>query len=420
AQESAPEELEEEAASDLPPLKVGIVGCGGRGTGAAWQAMHAENGSVVLHAMGDLFEDRLEGSASTLEQMLAEEGNEARMDVPSERRFTGFDAYQKVMDAGIDVVLLTTPPGFRPAHLEHAVRKGLHIFCEKPVAVDVPGALRAARASLEAQAKGLSLVSGFCWRYNLRHRAFFERLHAGAIGDIQAVYTNYYTGPLGSRERQPEWTDVEWQLRNWHHFRWISGDHIVEQACHSIDKQSWAFKDEAPRRAIALGGCQTRTGTEKGNTWDNFGVVYEYGDNARAFMMARQWPNSYGENNDYFYGSLGTATIENWTPLHRIQGPGSWTWEYEGEGNDMYQQEHDELFASIRAGEPISDGQWMTRSTLLALMGREAAYSGRAVEWEELLTLGAPEAPVGMDTGILQMGSLAYAPEPVPGRYELG
>ncbi|MHC4264301.1 MAG: Gfo/Idh/MocA family oxidoreductase, partial [Planctomycetota bacterium] len=148
AQESAPEELEEEAASDLPPLKVGIVGCGGRGTGAAWQAMHAENGSVVLHAMGDLFEDRLEGSASTLEQMLAEEGNEARMDVPSERRFTGFDAYQKVMDAGIDVVLLTTPPGFRPAHLEHAVRKGLHIFCEKPVAVDVPGALRAARASL--------------------------------------------------------------------------------------------------------------------------------------------------------------------------------------------------------------------------------------------------------------------------------
>jgi myo-inositol 2-dehydrogenase/D-chiro-inositol 1-dehydrogenase len=420
AQDAASEEEQVERVSELPPLKVGIVGCGGRGTGAAWQAMHAEQGSVVLWSMGDAFEDRLDSSRQTLESMLAEEGNEARMDVPSQRRFSGFDAFKRVIDSGIDVVLLTTPPAFRPAHLEYAVEKGVHIFCEKPIAVDVPGALRVARAALEAEAKGLSLTSGFCWRYNLRHRAFFERLHSGAIGEVQAVYTNYYTGPIGSRDRKPGQSDVEWQMRNWHHFRWMSGDHIVEQAVHSIDKQSWAFNDRPPVRAIGLGGCQTRSGPQKGNTWDNFGVVYEYEGGARGFLMARQWPNSFGENNDYFYGSLGRGVIENWTPVHRIEGPGSWVWEYEGEGNDMYQQEHDELFAAIRAGVQVKDGAWMTRSTLLALMGREAAYSGRAVTWDELLDLGRTEGPAGLDSGLIELGDFAYEGEPVPGNYELG
>ncbi|QDU67865.1 Gfo/Idh/MocA family protein [Engelhardtia mirabilis] len=407
-----------EQPADLPTLKIGLIGCGGRGTGAAWQALHAEDGSVVLWAMGDAFEDRLEGSRSYLETALAEEGHAARMDVAPERRFVGFEAFKQVIDSGVDVVLLTSVPAFRPAHLTYAVERGVHVFCEKPMAVDVPGIHQVRAACEVARTKGLSLVSGFCWRYNAMHRATFERIHAGAIGDVQAMYTNYYTGVLGNRNREEGWSDTEWQLRNWHHFSWLSGDHIVEQAIHSIDKQSWAFGDEPPERAIAIGGCQTRSGPQKGNTFDHFGVVYEYSGGRRAFMLARQWPNSYGENNDFLYGSAGRATIENWTPYHEIVGPGNWRWEYEGEGNDMYQQEHDELFASIRAGTPMNDGDWMTTSNLLAIMGREAAYSGRAITWDELLASTKRLGPPGMESGVIEWGDLAAGDDPEAGKYE--
>jgi myo-inositol 2-dehydrogenase/D-chiro-inositol 1-dehydrogenase len=411
AQESAP-------GAPHAPLKVGLVGCGGRGTGAAWQALHAEPGSVVLWAMGDVFEDRLVGAHSYLEGALAEAGESARLDVPPERRFTGFDNFQRVMDSGIDVVLLCSVPAFRPAHLDYAVSKGLHVFCEKPVAVDVPGVRQVLAAAERARTQGLSLVSGFCWRYSVRHREFMARLHGGAIGELETVYTNYYTGPIRSRAREDGWSDVDWQLRNWHHFRWLSGDHIVEQAVHSIDKQSWAFGDRPPLRAIGLGGCQTRGGPEKGDTWDNFGVVYEYEDGARAFLMARQWPNAYGENNDFFTGRAGRGTIENWTPYHALQGHDGQSWEYEGEGNDMYQQEHDDLFASIRAGEPVDDGTWMARSTLLAILGREAAYSGGAIEYERLLQSERRLGPPGIERGLVESGELLAEEAPVPGRYE--
>lgn len=402
------------------PLKVGLVGCGGRGTGAAWQAMHAEAGGVVLWAMGDVFADRLESSRSYLEGALLEEGNSARMDVPEERRFTGFDSFRAVIDSGVDIVLLTAIPAFRPAHITYAVEKGCHVFCEKPMAVDVPGLRRVEAAAARAKEKGLSLVSGYCWRYNERHRELFQRVHSGAIGDLQAVYTNYYAGPLGTRPRQEGWSDTEWIVRNWHHFRWLSGDHLVEQAIHSVDKQSWAFADRAPLRAIAVGGCQTRKGSEKGDTFDHFAVVYEYEGGARAFCNARQWPNSYGENNDFLYGSKGRATIENWAPYHAIETYGGDTWVYEGEGNDMYQQELDELVASIRAGKPVNDGVWMCRSNLLGILGREAAYTGRAITWEEILNSERKLGPPGMDDGVLEFGALAHSfDEPVPGEYKL-
>ncbi len=400
-------------------LRVGLVGCGGRGTGAAWQAMHAEAGSVVLWAMGDVFADRLEGSRAYLEGALAEEGSSARMDVPEERRFAGFESFKRVIDSGVDIVLLTALPAFRPAHLAYAVEKGCHVFCEKPMAVDVPGIRRVEAAAEAARAKNLSLVSGYCWRYNVRHRELFARIHDGAIGDVQTVYTNYFAGPLATRPRQEGWSDVEWMLRNWHHFRAFSGDHLVEQAIHSVDKQSWALRDRPPVRAISVGGCQTRSGTEKGDTFDHFAVVYEYEGGARAFCNARQWPNSYGENNDFIYGTKGRAIIENWAPHHRIEpyGEGS-AWEYEGEGNDMYQTELDELVVSIRAGEPINDGTWMARSNLLGILGRDAAYTGRAITWEEILNSERRLGPPGIEDGVLDFGALAHSfDEPVPGTY---
>ncbi len=406
--------------ASVPPkiLKVGLVGCGGRGTGAAWQAMHAAGGGTVLWAIGDAFEDRLKSSHDYLTGALAEEGESARMDVPASRCFTGFEAFRKVIDSGVDIVLLCALPAFRPAHLAYAVERGCHVFCEKPMAVDVPGMRRVEAASEAAAAKGLSLVSGFCWRYNARHRELFRRVAAGEIGAIETVYTNYYSGPLGTRPRQEGWSDVEWMLRNWHHFRWLSGDHIVEQAIHSVDKQSWAFDDEPPVRAIALGGCQTRSGPEKGDTYDHFAVVYEYSGGRRAFFNARQWPNSYGENNDFLYGTGGRATILNWTPRHETRTHTGDVWTYEGEGNDMYQQELDDLVAAIRSGTPVNDGPWMCRSNYLALLGREAAYSGRALTWNELLDSQLRLGPPEIEHGVLDFGPLAHDFEdPIPGRY---
>lgn len=402
-------------------LRVGLIGCGGRGTGAAWQALHAEEGTVVLWAMGDLFADRLESSYTHLDTALAEEGNAARMQVPEDRRFVGFDAFRQVVDTGVDVVILAAIPAFRPAHLDYAIEKGCHVFCEKPMAVDVPGVRRVEAACERAREKRLSIVSGFCWRYSARHREFFARVASGALGAVQTVHTNYYSGHLPTRSRQPGWSDVEWMLRNWHHFRWLSGDHLLEQSIHSIDKQSWAFGDRPPLRAVAVGGCQTRSGPEKGDTYDHFAIVYEYEDGARAFANARQWPAAYGENNDYLWGTRGRGVIENWTPLHRITSWGGDAsgegWEYDGEGNDMYQQQLDDLVASIRAGAPVNDGPWMTRSNLVALLGREAAYSGRALTFDELLQSERRLGPRSLDEGVLDFGELAQDTSPVPGEY---
>lgn len=403
------------------PIKVGLVGCGGRGTGAALQALLAENGSVHLTAVGDTFADRLEGCLGYLGAELArrEEATEDRpvlepgtytdrLKVAEGRRFVGFQAFQQVIDSGVDVVLLATPPAFRPAHLDYATKAGKHVFCEKPMAIDGPGIRSVIDSAARAKQQGTSLVSGFCWRYNRRHRAFFDQLHNGAIGDLRAVYTTYNTGAIGSHSRQEGWSDIEWQLRNWHHFSWLSGDHIVEQACHSIDKQAWAFEDREPLSVVAVGGCQTRSGPEKGNTYDHFAATFDYGDGVKAFHMARQWANTDGENNDYFYGSKGHGIIENWTPRHEFTGPGAWV--YEGEGNDMYQQEHDELFASIRLGKPINDGEWMIKSTQLAVMTRMAAYTGKVVSWDAALNSTERLGPES-----LAWGDYEYAPEPTPG-----
>jgi predicted dehydrogenase len=369
------------AGSDV--LRVGLVGCGGRGTGAATQALRADKNARLV-ALGDAFADKIEDCLKELNK----HGDIAgRLAVEPDHRFAGLDAYKSVI-ANVDVVLLATPPGFRPIHLEAAVAAGKHVFCEKPMAVDGPGVRKVMAAAEEAKKKNLSLVSGFCWRRHPVMRETMRRVHDGAIGDILTLQANYNTGPLWHRDRQPGWSDMEYQLRNWLYYTWLSGDHNVEQHVHSLDKAAWAMKDEHPVKAVGLGGRQVRTGPEFGHIFDHHAVVYEYANGARLFSFCRQQANTAGDVSDHYWGTKGICHVKaNFPP--RVDIKGAAPWEYHTKNDnldlDMYQVEHDELFASIRSGKPINDGDWMAKSTLLAIMGRMATYTGKEIGWEQAL-----------------------------------
>lgn len=410
-------------------LRVGLVGCGGRGTGAAMQAIMADPGAV-LWAAGDAFEDKIAPSIDRL-QAICQERHEDQQDagttggpdwlekvnVPDERRFVGFDAYKKVIDE-CDVVLLTTPPGFRPQHLAYAVDKGRHVFCEKPVAVDSAGVRSVLDSARKAKENNLSLMSGFCWRYNLPVRETFKAIQDGALGDVHTTWCTYNTnGWITPRPRQAGWSDAEFQLRNWWYFTPISGDHIVEQAIHAIDWIAYAKGDTPPVRCIASGGRTVRPDKpETGNVWDNFSVMYEYADGSRGYHMCRHWPDSAGDNSAYIVGSKGRCTMTPWTPQNiTIQRPGASDWKPTAPRNDMYQQEHDELFAAIRDGKPVNDGLPMTHSTLLGIMGREAAYTGKQVTWDNAMAMDQD-----LNAEDWRWGERATHPVPKPGTARLG
>jgi predicted dehydrogenase len=367
-------------------LKVGLVGCGGRGTGAASQALEADKGTV-LWAMGDVFKDRLESSKKNLSEVLGDRAKE-KIDVSAERQFTGFDNYKAVIDSGVDVVILTSYPNFRPAHIAYALEKGKHIFAEKPIAVDMAG-IRSVLASGElAKQKNLALQIGFCWRYHPALREIFAQILGGTIGDVTSVYTTYLSGILGKNPRKPEWSELEFQMRNWWHFNWISGDHIVEQAIHSVDRLSWAMGDRLPKSVICLGGRSAREGEESGNVFDHFSAVYEYEGGLKAYHNCRQIPNCPPDNTDYVYGTKGRAVVNGWNPksLKTYGYDGKETWGYKGDGGlDMYQVEHNELFASIRAGKPINDCPRAVNSCMMGVMARMAAYTGQTVTWEQAM-----------------------------------
>ncbi len=358
--------------------------------------------------MADVFADVIPGSLERLATEIGAAGAQRLLATP-ERCFSGFDAYRQLLETGVDVVLLATPPNFRPLHLRAALDKDVHVFCEKPMAVDAPGVRSVLESVKVAQRKGLSLVSGFCWRYKLSHRATWARLHDGAIGDLQAVYTNYNTGTLGKVERQSGWSDVEWQLRNWKHVLWTSGDHLVEQAIHSLDQQAWAFGDEPPLACTAIGGRAARSGAASGNVYDHFGLVFEYANGSKAFHTARQIDGCTNENANYFWGTKGRCLVDGWAGRFEIHGENPWR--YEGPGNNMYQQEHDELFAAIRNREPIVDGPWMANSTMLAILGRMAAYTGQTITWDQALASEERLGPEEPGWGEFAMNAVAVPGE---------
>jgi predicted dehydrogenase len=365
-------------AANSETLKVGLVGCGGRGTGAASQALHADK-NAVLHAMGDIFEDRLNNSLREIKNDHAE-----RTMVTPDTTFLGFDAIDRVLASGVDVVILATPPGFRPYHLKKCVEAGKHVFTEKPMATDAPGVRMVLEAAALARQKRLALTSGFCWRYNPAERQIMRRIHDGQIGTPLALQNTFNTGYLWVRPRQAQWNDMTYQLRNWYYYTWLSGDHLVEQAVHSIDKMQWAMKDEIPQSCVAHGGRQVRTGAEFGHIFDHFSVVYQYASGARGYHFSRQQANTADSNADYFMGTRGVAQIIAFGPL-TITGDHPWRLRNREGLANMYQVEHDEMFASIRRGEPINDGEWMAHSTMVAIMGRMAAYTGKEITWEQAL-----------------------------------
>ncbi len=378
-------------AGNSDTLKVGLIGCGGRGTGAAEQALNAEP-NVVLSAMADAFPDHLEASYNSLKQKFGE-----KIQVPDNKKFVGLDAYQKLIDSDVDVVLLAAPPAFRPEHLETAINAGKHIFCEKPFAVDAPGLRRVMMAAKKAKDKQLSLVSGFCWRYHIPKRETFNRVLGGQIGEIVAAEATYNTGELWYKERQKGWSDMEYKLRNWLYYNWLSGDHIIEQAIHSIDMLSWAMGDEAPVKVSGTGGRQKRTDEKFGNVYDHFGITYEYSNGAKAYFFCRQQNGTTPSYAVELTGLDGKCLVDCRTGLHEIKGKNPWKYDDDTKFTDenaykkskvknMYQQEHDELFASIRSGKGMNDGEWMTRSNLLAMAGRMAAYTGETISYEQALS----------------------------------
>ena len=310
-----------------------------------------------------------------------------------------FDAYKKVLASDVDVVLLTTPPAFRPLYLEAAVEAGKHVFCEKPMAVDAQGIRRVLASAKKAKEKKLSLVSGFCWRYHTSKREVFQRILDGDIGEVQAVYSTYNTGDLWSVPYEKDWGLLTKQMRNWLYYNWISGDHIVEQAIHSIDMGSWAMGDMQPKSVTGTGGRQVRTDDIFGNIYDHFAIEYAYENGAKSFHYCRQQKNCSRSYSAEVWGTKGKAIIDVVRRVDEITGDKPWR--YRGDGNDMYQQEHDELFASIRKGEPMNDGEWMSQSNMMAIMGRMAAYTGQTITYDEAINskevLGPPVTDYSWD-----------------------
>ena len=320
------------AGSDL--LKVGLIGCGGRGSGAAEQALNADPATELV-ALGDIFEDAMTGPRRSLTRQFNKEGAATRVTVTDDTCYSGFDNYLRVIEKS-DVVLLATTPHFRPQHLRAAVEAGKHVFCEKPVAVDAPGVRSVMASSEMAAAKGLALVSGLCWRYHPGKLATFEQIKNGAVGDIVAMQCSYNAEGVWDPRRTRDKCDseMEYQIRNWYYYTWLSGDFNVEQHIHSLDKMMWAMNDEVPETISGSGGRQVRTDAKYGNIYDHFDIVYKWPNGVKAFARCRHWPNCENEVEDYIFGTKGRVNVMS----HKIEDlAGNVIWKYDGPGGDMYQ-----------------------------------------------------------------------------------
>lgn len=380
-------------------IKVGLIGCGGRGSGAAVNALKADSGARLV-AMGDAFQDRLDGSLHNLSK---NKDVSAQIQVADDMKFVGFDAFKKVVDA-VDVVLLTTPPHFRPEHLKYAVEKGKHCFVEKPIAVDAPGVRSVMESCKQAKEKQLSIVSGLCYRYDNQKQELVERIHNGEIGEITGMRCSYFTGTLWSHPRQESWSDMEYQMRNWLYHTWLSGDHINEQHIHSIDKMAWAMKDEPPVSATATGGRLIRTDELFGNVYDHFAVEFKYPNGIHATSRCRQQDGTKRDVTDHIFGTKAIASMMS----HKITDyNGKKVWRFRGKGINMYDAEHVAFFASIRSGNPINNGDYMCKSTLMAIMGRMAAYTGQEITWEQALNSKEDLTPPSYEWTDLPVGPIA-------------
>lgn len=387
--------------SDL--IRVGVIGAGGRGTGAAIQCVQSSP-NIVITALGDPFSDRVENSRRKLTKDI---GDKSR--VTDETCFTGLDAYKKVLAADVDLVILAAPPGFRPLHLKAAVEAGKHVFMEKPVAVDPVGVRSVIESSEFARQKGLGIGVGTQRRHDPSYKEIIRRIQDGAIGEVLGGQCSWCQEGLWSHKQKPEWSDMEWQMRNWLYFDWLSGDHIVEQHVHNLDVINWVMGGP-PKQAFGVGGREVRTDPLYGNIFDHFSVEYEYPNGARIISMARQTDGCSTRINEFVIGTKGRSD-----PSRMIEGENAFTYEAPGEPVDPQVQEHTDLISSIRDGNPINDGKRIAESTLTAIMGRMSAYTGRAVSWKWAMN----SSKLDLTPPHYELRDLAVNPIPVPGKTEL-
>ena len=368
-------------------LRVGLVGCGGRGRGAIDNVLDAAP-NVQITALADMFPDRI---ATTMKLGQEKPG----FKVAEESCFTGFDAVKRLLDSNVDYVMLCQPPGFRPSHFELAVEAGKHVFFEKPVAVDPVGVRKVIAAGEKAKAKKLGVIPGTQSRHSARMRETVRRIHQGQIGEVVAGRIYFNTGYLWEFERREGMSDIEWQIRNWYYFDWLSGDHIVEQHVHQIDAMDWVMKTH-PVRAVGVGGRQVRVEPLYGNIYDHFAVDFEYPNDVHVFSMCRQWKGTPGKVESWFTGTKGEACVHG-PASGTITGKDPWKWE--GKETPSQVQEHRDLIESIRAGTPLNDARRIAETSLTSILGREVAYTGKIIGWDELFNSGLDLTPPKLEFG---------------------
>ncbi|HLK27852.1 MAG TPA: Gfo/Idh/MocA family oxidoreductase [Puia sp.] len=376
-------------ASDV--IKIALIGCGGRGTGAAVQALSTKQ-NVQLVAMADAFRDRLDDSHKNIIEAL--EANKTRVQVKEENKFTGFDAYKKAI-ALADVVILTTPPGFRPIHFEEAVNQGKQIFMEKPVATDPAGIQRVLAAAEKAKAKKLNVVVGLQRRYQASYRELIKRVHDGAIGDIISAQAWWNNEGVWVHPRQPQWTEMEYQMRNWYYFVWLCGDHITEQHIHNLDVINWAMEGY-PVKAQGMGGREVRKGKDHGQIFDHHNVEFQYANGAILNSQCRHQPQTMSKVDELLVGTKGKVFCDE---ARITDTKGNTIYQFDkSKENQPYQNEHDELFEAIAKGEyKFWDAERGAKSSMTSILGRLATYSGQEVEWEKAINSGLNIMPTKYD-----------------------
>lgn len=355
------------AGSDV--IKLGLIGCGERGTGAAMQALNADRGARLI-AMADVFSDHLKSSRRRLRERKSEQ-----VAVDDEHSFVGFDGYRRVIESGVDAVLIACASRFHPLYLKAGVDAGKHVFVEKPHAIDPPGVKIVEAACEEGRKKKLSVVSGLHRRYDPAMRETVKRIRDGAIGEIVTGEVSFLRAPYRIIPRDPAWSEIEWQFKTWYHFRWLSGDDVPQSLIHTLDAATWALGNVPPLNAHALGGRSSSFGRKFGDVFDHSVVVYEYPNGVRMYGMVRTQYGCHGEVATKLFGTKGRAV------RGRIEGETNWR--FEGPNPGGHQQEQTEFLAAIRSGEPINSGDYMARSTLATILGQMACYTGKKLTWED-------------------------------------
>ena len=374
-------------------IKIGLVGCGGRGTGAAAQAMNTD-GSTKLVALADAFPDKVQATLRGLKGQHPD-----KVDVPADRQFSGFDAYKKVLETDCDIVILATSPGFRPLHFEAAINAGKHVFMEKPVAVDAAGVRRVLDATKKAKQKNLAVAVGLQRRHERAYRETIKRLQDGAIGDILLTRAYWNGSGVWTRARKPEQSEMAYQMRNWYYFNWLCGDHITEQHIHNLDVINW-LKDGYPVKAQGQGGRQVRTGIDNGEIYDHHMIEYTYGDGSKMLSCCRHIKNTWSSVSEHAHGTKGTCDIGR---ARILDSDGNRIYSFGKGGRGGHQQEHHDLFADIRKGIIPNEGEYGALSSMTSILGRMATYSGQEIQWEDALNSDKVISPVDKYTSMDDM-----------------